>query len=107
MVSLLKRNNCLKALEHSRKVLDLLGGNAIVDDYHIGRHAANLQVVNTYEVSAEYGSAESFLSMASSPSVSVLILLLVNCTYQGTASIHSLILGKAMTGIPSFKPPRD
>ncbi|KAH8083593.1 acyl-CoA dehydrogenase NM domain-like protein [Filobasidium floriforme] len=49
MVSMMKRNNCGKALEHSRRLLDVLGGNACSDEYHIGRHAANLQVVNTYE----------------------------------------------------------
>ncbi|KAI0766355.1 acyl-CoA dehydrogenase domain-containing protein [Trametes elegans] len=69
MISLVKRNNCGKALEHSRRVLDILGGNACSDEYHIGRHAANLQVVNTYE---------------------------------GTYDIHTLILGKAVTGIQAF-----
>jgi glutaryl-CoA dehydrogenase len=49
MVSIVKRNNCGKALEHSRRVLDVLGGNACADEYHIGRHVANLQVTNTYE----------------------------------------------------------
>ena len=49
MISMVKRNNCGKALEHSRKVLDILGGNACSDEYHVGRHVANLQVVNTYE----------------------------------------------------------
>ncbi|TCD64027.1 hypothetical protein EIP91_004661 [Steccherinum ochraceum] len=49
MISLVKRNNAGKALEHSRKVLDILGGNACSDEYHVGRHVANLQVVNTYE----------------------------------------------------------
>ncbi|EMD33196.1 hypothetical protein CERSUDRAFT_87519 [Gelatoporia subvermispora B] len=49
MISLVKRNNCGKALEHARKVLDILGGNACSDEYHVGRHVANLQVVNTYE----------------------------------------------------------
>ncbi|KAH9944600.1 acyl-CoA dehydrogenase/oxidase [Amylocystis lapponica] len=69
MISLVKRNNCGKALEHARKVLDILGGNACSDEYHVGRHVANLQVVNTYE---------------------------------GTHDIHTLILGKALTGIPAF-----
>ncbi|KAI0919306.1 hypothetical protein AcV5_002262 [Taiwanofungus camphoratus] len=69
MISLVKRNNCGKALEHSRRVLDILGGNACADEYHVGRHVANLQVVNTYE---------------------------------GTYDIHTLILGKAMTGIQAF-----
>ncbi|KIK67513.1 hypothetical protein GYMLUDRAFT_238791 [Collybiopsis luxurians FD-317 M1] len=49
MVSLVKKNNCGKALEHSRKVLDILGGNAASDEYHIARHASNLQITNTYE----------------------------------------------------------
>ncbi|EJD55333.1 acyl-CoA dehydrogenase NM domain-like protein [Auricularia subglabra TFB-10046 SS5] len=69
MVSMVKRNNCGKALQHARVVLDILGGNACSDEYHIGRHVANLQVTNTYE---------------------------------GTHDIHSLILGKAMTGIQAF-----
>jgi glutaryl-CoA dehydrogenase len=49
MVSMLKRNNCGKALEHSRILLDILGGNGIVDEYHIFRHCSNLHVANTYE----------------------------------------------------------
>ncbi|KAM6502528.1 acyl-CoA dehydrogenase domain containing protein [Amanita muscaria] len=49
MISLLKRNNCGKALQHARIVLDILGGNACADEYHVGRHVANLQVTNTYE----------------------------------------------------------
>ncbi|KAG2347472.1 acyl-CoA dehydrogenase NM domain-like protein [Suillus weaverae] len=49
MVSMVKRNNCGKALQHSRVILDILGGNAASDEYHVGRHVANLQVVNTYE----------------------------------------------------------
>jgi len=49
MISLIKRNNCGKALQQSRIVLDILGGNASSDEYHVGRHVANLQVTNTYE----------------------------------------------------------
>lgn len=49
MISLIKRNNCGKALQHARIVLDILGGNACADEYHVGRHVANLQVTNTYE----------------------------------------------------------
>lgn len=49
MISMIKRNNCGKALQHSRVVLDILGGNACADEYHVGRHVANLQVTNTYE----------------------------------------------------------
>lgn len=47
----------------------MLGGNGIVDDYHVMRHAVNLETVNTYE---------------------------------GTADVHALILGRAITGIPAF-----
>jgi glutaryl-CoA dehydrogenase len=49
MISMVKRNNCGKALAHARVVLDILGGNACSDEYHVGRHVANLQVTNTYE----------------------------------------------------------
>ncbi|KAH9952693.1 acyl-CoA dehydrogenase domain-containing protein [Russula dissimulans] len=69
MVSVVKRNNCGKALHHARVLLDVLGGNATADEYHIGRHVANLQVANTYE---------------------------------GTFDIHTLILGRAITGLQAF-----
>lgn len=39
MVSLVKRNNCAKALEIARTARDMLGGNGLVDEYHIMRHA--------------------------------------------------------------------
>lgn len=48
-ISILKRNNCLKALDAARHSRDMLGGNGIVDEYHTMRHAANLETVNTYE----------------------------------------------------------
>ncbi|OCB92270.1 acyl-CoA dehydrogenase domain-containing protein [Sanghuangporus baumii] len=69
MISLVKSANCIAALQHSRIVLDILGGNACADEYHVGRHVANLQVTNTYE---------------------------------GTADVHALILGKAITGHQAF-----
>lgn len=47
MISMLKRNNCGKSLDHARILLDVLGGNGIVDEYHIGRHAQNLWICNT------------------------------------------------------------
>jgi len=49
MISILKRNNCGKALAIARDARDMLGGNGIVDEYHIIRHLANLETVNTYE----------------------------------------------------------
>lgn len=49
MISLVKRNNCMKALEIARVCRDMHGGNGIVDEYHIIRHMTNLESVNTYE----------------------------------------------------------
>ena len=69
MISVVKRNNCGKALEIARTARDMFGGNGIVDEYHVMRHAANLETVNTYE---------------------------------GTHDIHSLILGRAITGLQAF-----
>ena len=48
-ISLVKRNSCGKALAIARECRDMLGGNGISDEYHIMRHAANLEAVNTYE----------------------------------------------------------
>lgn len=48
-ISLLKRNNCGKALEIARTARDMLGGNGIADEYHVIRHMMNLEAVNTYE----------------------------------------------------------
>ncbi|ORY93090.1 glutaryl-CoA dehydrogenase [Syncephalastrum racemosum] len=49
MISMIKRNSCGKALAIARECRDMLGGNGISDEYHIIRHAANLEAVNTYE----------------------------------------------------------
>ncbi|MCC6295821.1 MAG: acyl-CoA dehydrogenase [Pseudomonadales bacterium] len=69
LISLMKRNNCVKALDIARQARDMLGGNGISDEYPIMRHLVNLEVVNTYE---------------------------------GTADVHALILGRAQTGIQAF-----
>lgn len=69
MISMIKRNSCLVALHCARLARDMLGGNGIVDEYHVMRHVANLETVNTYE---------------------------------GTADIHALILGRAITGLQAF-----
>ena len=69
LISLMKRNNCAKALEIARQARDMLGGNGISDEYPVMRHMVNLEVVNTYE---------------------------------GTADVHALILGRAQTGIQAF-----
>jgi len=49
MVSLVKRNNCGKALDIARVSRDVHGGNGISDEYHVIRHVMNLEAVNTYE----------------------------------------------------------
>lgn len=49
MISLIKRNNCGKALDIARQMRDVLGGNGISDEYHVIRHVMNLESVNTYE----------------------------------------------------------
>ena len=48
-ISIIKRNNCLKALTVARNARDMLGGNGISDEYHVIRHMLNLEAVNTYE----------------------------------------------------------
>ena len=69
LISMMKRNNCTKALEIARVARDMHGANGISEEYPIMRHMLNLEVVNTYE---------------------------------GTADIHALILGRAQTGIQAF-----
>jgi glutaryl-CoA dehydrogenase len=49
MISLIKRNNCGKALDIARVARDMHGGNGITGEYHVIRHAQNLETVNTYE----------------------------------------------------------
>ncbi|VVT25706.1 acyl-CoA dehydrogenase [Rhizobium sp. EC-SD404] len=49
MISLVKRNNCGKALDIARQARDMHGGNGIQIEYHVMRHSQNLETVNTYE----------------------------------------------------------
>ncbi|WP_237056780.1 acyl-CoA dehydrogenase [Microbulbifer sediminum] len=49
MISLVKRNNCGKALDIARVSRDMHGGNGIADEFHVIRHVMNLEAVNTYE----------------------------------------------------------
>jgi len=69
MISIVKRNNCGKALDIARTARDMHGANGIQIGYSVMRHAQNLETVNTYE---------------------------------GTHDVHSLILGRAQTGIQAF-----
>lgn len=68
-ISMLKRNNCEKALTIARTARDMHGANGIHQDYQVMRHLTNLETVNTYE---------------------------------GTSDIHTLILGRAQTGLQAF-----
>ena len=49
VISLIKRNNCGKALDIARMARDMHGGNGISDEFHVIRHVMNLETVNTYE----------------------------------------------------------
>ncbi|SMX29664.1 Acyl-CoA dehydrogenase [Pelagimonas phthalicica] len=49
MISIVKRNNCGKALEIARHARDMHGGNGISQEFHVIRHMVNLETVNTYE----------------------------------------------------------
>jgi len=49
LISIVKRNNCGKALDIARMSRDMHGGNGIQIEYHVMRHAQNLETVNTYE----------------------------------------------------------
>ncbi|ETS83977.1 Glutaryl-CoA dehydrogenase [Pestalotiopsis fici W106-1] len=69
MISMIKRQNCDRALWNARVLQEVFGGNAVSDEYGIGRHVANLFVTQTYE---------------------------------GQSDIHSLILGRAITGLQAF-----
>lgn len=71
MISMMKRYSTLTALDVARDARDVLGGNGIMEDFHVMRHLCNLETVKTYE---------------------------------GTADIHALVLGRAQTGIQAFKP---
>ena len=48
-ISLMKRNNCGKALDIARVARDIHGGNGVSDEYGVIRHMMNLEAVNTYE----------------------------------------------------------
>ena len=48
-ISMMKRNNCGKALDIARIARDMHGGNGVADEYHVIRHVLNLEAVNTYE----------------------------------------------------------
>ncbi len=59
MVSLVKRNNCGKALEIARLACEMHGGNGIHSEYHVMRHAQNLETVNTLRRDSRHPRVDS------------------------------------------------
>ena len=55
-ISILKRNNCKKAIKIVRDARDMLGANGLLEEYHIIRHLINLETVNTYEGTSDIHS---------------------------------------------------
>ncbi|KAK2043525.1 acyl-CoA dehydrogenase domain-containing protein [Colletotrichum somersetense] len=66
MISMVKRQNCDRALHNARVLQEIFGGNAVSDEYAIGRHVANLFVTQTYEGQSDIHS-ESFFFFSSLP----------------------------------------
>jgi glutaryl-CoA dehydrogenase len=61
MISMIKRQNCDRALVNARTLQEIFGGNAASDEYHIGRHVSNLFVTQTYEGQSDiHGEFDSF-----------------------------------------------
>ena len=82
MISLMKRNNCGKALDIARQCRDMLGGNGICDEYHIIRHMLNLEAVNTYEGKFTYLINSNYLI--------IVLLIYSTCIFIKTMIILSL-----------------
>lgn len=89
MISMIKRQNCDRALSNSRTLQEIFGGNAASDEYHIGRHVANLFVTQTYE-----GQSDIHGKLTNPTVYSFLKILLTVAT--------ALILGRAITGVQAF-----
>lgn len=91
MISMIKKNSATKALEIARTAREMLGGNGISDEYHVIRHMMNLESVVTYE--------GTYLLLREQDIAGKLYLSLFS---TGTNDIHSLILGRVITGIQAF-----
>jgi glutaryl-CoA dehydrogenase len=61
MISMIKRQNCDRALQNARILQEIFGGNAVSDEYGIGRHVANLFVTQTYEGQSDIHSKSLLL----------------------------------------------
>lgn len=88
MISMIKRQNCDRALQGARTLQEIFGGNAVSDEYGIGRHVANLYVTQTYEGQSDIHS--EFIGD---------LFWVGECRADGGAG---LILGRAITGVQAF-----
>lgn len=82
MISMIKRQNCDRALAGARTLQEIFGGNAASDEYGIGRHVANLYVTQTYEGQSDIHSEFSFRE----------------CTVGGRADVGRFDSGKSYYG---------
>lgn len=86
MISMIKRQNCDRALHNARVLQEVFGGNAVSDEYGIGRHVANLFVTQTYEGQSDIHGKFRHCSLRNSTD---------DCP-------SALILGRATTGLQAF-----
>ena len=86
MISMIKRQNCDRALNNARVLQEIFGGNAVSDEYGIGRHVANLFVTQTYEGQSDIHSEFSFPQRV----------------FREADKLSGLILGRAITGLQAF-----
>jgi glutaryl-CoA dehydrogenase len=107
MISMIKRQNCDRALVGARSLQEVFGGNAVSDEYGIGRHVANLFVTQTYE-----GQSDIHSKLAA-PLLIILSVIVSVRVREGVSwssavltfspsLIAGLILGRAITGIQAF-----
>jgi glutaryl-CoA dehydrogenase len=88
MTSMIKRQNCDRALHNARVLQEIFGGNAVSDEYGIGRHVANLFVTQTYEGQSDiHSEMPQFKARFWSESLT---------------RFPGLILGRAITGLQAF-----
>jgi glutaryl-CoA dehydrogenase len=90
MISMVKRQNCDAALRNARALQEVFGGNAVSDEYGIGRHVANLFVTQTYEGQSDIHCKSNSDALYAKP---------VPVAYSKSAA---LILGRAITNIQGF-----
>lgn len=96
MISIVKRNSCQKALAIARSARDMLGGNGICDEYR-----TFLSAIVFFLLVSRFHSLILFCSFADVIRHAMNLEAVI--TYEGTHNVHSLILGRAITGLQSFQ----